>query len=178
MVKIHDPLFIGKAGSIVYIPTTAGGAISVVSRDGQYVNLHLADLPSFDAGCKADALASLDMLAAAVQDALLTLAPERFAQPEPECRSCAARARNPEALIISAGCDACEAHRIRSGMARRADARGDHDIATTARIAYGPLADGPDLSYGPDDDDDDDDDGFYQAHPMAENELRALAGDR
>lgn len=134
MAKWLDPIWLGKRATISLTCPDTEPTLVIRDGDGTYQTIHLAETNRGGSAKMADALAGLDILAAAVQAALLALAPDRFAQPGPD---------DPN------------------------DDPTDEPYRKNAPAAKWDPADGPAEGAA-----------TWQAHPMTENELRALAGDR
>jgi len=174
----REPMFLGDKAEASYLPTPMGGALSIWSGDGESIHLHLTDYRFGREAQRASALAALDTIAVAVQQALVALAPERFAQPEPRPTFTVNEDDVPVGYMVAQpGPDdpddeptdepviPADTGTDRSGIPGDLLAAphvwyGDHGVATGGNV---PACVPPT---------------FAQAHPMTENELRAAWGDR
>jgi len=177
-MTVREPMFLGDKAKASYLPTPMGGALSIWSGDGEGIHLHLTDYRFGREAQRASALAALDTIAVAVQQALVALAPERFPQPGPNLDPCGCSAQpdwhhhipgdgpddptdeptdEPATGSLSESCgrceDAAEDHAKGIGPCLVSGCPCGRWEPTVARV-------------------------FAQAHPMAENELRAAWGDR
>jgi len=84
MTDIRPSLFLGDTADVHFVPSPTAPCLWISDEHGTAVMVHLNDgLMDSDAK-RATAIANLDQLAAAVQQAMVALAPERFAQPGPD----------------------------------------------------------------------------------------------
>jgi len=134
MAKEIKSYFLGATSDVHFVPSPESPSIFVRSAVGEMVYLHLGVGVVNTDDKWAAAVRALDMLAQAVQEAMVFLAPERFAQPAPT---------DPDD-------DPDDEPQAAPVIVAEAWGDGDGDVAPS----------------------------WWQAHPMAENELRAMHGDR